>query len=263
VSTQTDTLATWEQAEIERSSNEASRRAAGIRATPVSIVQRYAAPPHDTPFPLEYAYAMVGDVRGCHVLDMGCGTGADATLLAMRGAEVSAVDISPDLLELATYRSALDGQAQRVTVRCGSAHAIPVPDQSVDLVFGNAVLHHVDLELTAREVHRVLKPGGRAVFKEPIRDSRALAFVRRLVPYRQPDVSPFERPLRRDEIRAFGARFGGLRTREFELPFVPLARLLRLPRRVLAWLQRCDAALLRRVPFLRRFASICVFEVAR
>ena len=42
---------------------------------------------------------------------------------------------------------------------------------------------------------RVLKPGGRAVFKEPVRASRLLRLARAFVPYRRSDVSPFERPL--------------------------------------------------------------------
>jgi SAM-dependent methyltransferase len=257
------TLLTWEQAEIVRSSNEASRVASDIRPTSPGIFRRYAAPGLDTPYPLEYMYALVGDVSGRRVLDLGCGTGADSVLLAARGADVSAVDISPELLTLASQRAALDGQAERIVTLCGSTHDIPVPDASIDLVFGNAVLHHVDLALTAREVRRVLKPGGRAIFKEPMRDSKALAFLRGLIPYRQPDVSPFERPLRLDEVRAFASGFTRWRTREFELPFVALGRLLRLSRRVQFFLQHADAALLRQLPFLRRFATVSVFEVVR
>lgn len=258
-----ETLTTWEQAEIVRSSNEASRVASNIRPTSSGIFRRYASPSLDSPYPLEFMYALVGDVRGRRVLDLGCGTGADSVLLAARGADVSAVDISPDLLALASERASLDGQAERIVPLCGSTHDIPVPDASMDLVFGNAVLHHVDLTLTAREVRRVLKPGGRAIFKEPIRDSRTLAFLRTLVPYRQPDVSPFERPLRLEEVRGFASGFSQWRSREFELPFVPLARLLRLPRGIQAWVQRVDAALLRRFRVLRRLATVNVFEVVR
>lgn len=257
------TLTTWEQAEIVRSSNEASRVAPDIRPTSPGIFRRYAAPALDTPYPLEYMYALVGDVSGRRVLDLGCGTGADSVLLAARGAEVSAVDISAELLALASQRASLDGQADRIVTLRGSTHDIPVPDASLDLVFGNAVLHHVDLTLTAREVRRVLKPGGRAIFKEPIRDSKILTFLRRLIPYRQPDVSPFERPLRLDEVRGFASGFAHWRAREFELPFVALGRLLRLPRGVQSFLQLADAVLLRRLRLLRRFATVTVFEVVR
>lgn len=256
-------ISNWEQAEISRSSTEASRVAPGIRPTPAGILARYARATLDTPFPLEYAYALAGDVKGLHVLDYGCGTGADSVLLAARGAHVSAMDISPDLLALASRRAELDHQQHAIVPLCGSAHAIPLPDASVDLVFGNAILHHLDLALTAGEVHRVLKPGGRAIFKEPIRDSRTLAAIRRVIPYRTPDVSPFERPLRRDELGAFASRFARWHSRDFELPFVPLGRLARLPRSAQRRLQKMDARLLQQWPKLGHFASIQVFEVVR
>ena len=254
-------LLIWEQAEIKRSSTEASRIAAGIRPTSEGVRRRYAAPPADTPYPLEYAYYLLGDVRGQHVLDFGCGTGADSTLIAARGAQVTSMDLSPDLLELATRRVELDGYGGAVTTLCGSAHEIPLPDASVDVVFGNAILHHVDLAVAAREIHRVLKPGGRAIFKEPMRNSRVVAFLRRLIPYQAADVSPFERPLRGDEVASFAARFSHWHHRSFRLPFVPLLALVstRLERRAHAW----DLALLRRFPALAYLATVMVFEVRK
>ena len=257
------TLMTWEQAEIVRSSNEASRVASNIRPTSPGIFRRYAAPTLDTPYPLEYMYALVGDVRGRRVLDLGCGTGADSVLLAARGADVSGVDISPELLTLASQRAALDGQAERIVTLCGSTHDIPVPDASIDLVFGNAVLHHVDLALTAREVRRVLKPGGRAIFAEPIRNSKTIAAVRRLIPYRQPDISPFERPLRFDEIVSFSSRFSSYEHREFEMPFVQLMRVCHVGPALLRRVYQLDVQLLRRFPHLRHFASGIVFQVRK
>jgi SAM-dependent methyltransferase len=257
------TLQVWEQAEIERSSGEAARTADGVRPTSPSILKRYASPPADTVYALEYAYHLAGDVRGRHVLDLGCGSGQNAAILAARGARVSAMDISPDLLGLAARRAQLDGLAPAITTLCGSAHAIPLPDASVDLVFGNAILHHLDLDLTSREVHRVLRPGGRAIFKEPMRNSRVIAFLRRLIPYRQPDISPFERPLRHDEIERFAARFSAWRGRSFDLPVVQLAAKVGLAPAALSWLRRWDRRLLDRSPTLGRLASVLVFEVRK
>lgn len=254
-------LLTWEQAEIKRSSTEATKIASGIRPTSAGVRTRYASPPADTAYPLEYAYHLLGDVRGLHVLDFGCGTGADSTLIAARGAAVTSMDISPDLLELAARRVELDGFGGAITTLCGSAHQIPLPDGSVDVVFGNAILHHVDLELASREIHRVLKPGGRAVFTEPTRNSRLIAFLRGLIPYQAADVSPFERPLRRDEIAAFAARFARVHARAFRLPFVPLVGLL--ARRFEHQAYALDRTLLRRFPALAYFATVTVFEVRK
>jgi SAM-dependent methyltransferase len=253
----------WEQAEIKRSSSEAARTAANVRPTSPAILKRYATPPASTIYALEYAYHLAGDVRGRHVLDLGCGSGQNASILASRGAQVSAMDISPDLLDLTARRAQLDGLSPRITPVEGSTHQIPLPDSSVDLVFGNAILHHVDLDLTAREVHRVLKPGGHAVFKEPLRNSRLIAFVRNLIPYRQPDVSPFERPLRLDEIQRFASPFARWHRREFELPVVAVARLLRLSPDLQTRIREWDRRVLDRLPFLRRFATVIVFEVVK
>src|SRR5688572_6376300 len=117
-------LLLWEQAEVYRSSQEAARAAGGLRATPPDVLHRYRTPPATTVFPLEYAYHLVGDVAGACVLDLGCGTGENASILAASGAHVVAMDISPDLLGLAARRADVDGVA--ITTVCGSAHAIPL-----------------------------------------------------------------------------------------------------------------------------------------
>jgi SAM-dependent methyltransferase len=261
VGTDAHSLLTWERAEIKRSSTEASK-AAAIRPTAAGLLKRYTFNEANTPYPLEYAFHLVGDAHGQRALDLGSGTGANSTLLAARGARVTSMDISPDLLTLAERRVELDGFGDSITTVCGSAHAIPLPSNSLDLVFGAAVLHHLDLALTAQEVYRVLKPGGRAIFMEPTRNSRLLAFLRKLIPYQAADVSPFERPLRDDEIASFSSLFTRQQTRRFRLPFVPLLRLL-LPKRFERRIFRWDQALLQRWPRLGYFATVTVFEVQK
>src|SRR5262249_22074340 len=135
-------------------------------------LKRYMAPPADTCYPLEYAYHLLGDARGKQVLDYGCGDGIHALTLARRGARVKSLDISPELIAIARRRLHINGIDASVEFIVGSAHEIPLPDESVDVVFGIAILHHLDLALSAREVYRVLKPGGRAIFQEPVRNSR-------------------------------------------------------------------------------------------
>jgi SAM-dependent methyltransferase len=253
-------LDVWERAEVVRSATEAALTPA-LRTTPRSIVQRYAAARADTPFALEYAHHLMGNVNGRRVLDLGCGSGGNACLLAARGATVWAMDISRDLLALTVRRAGLDGVAARIWPLHGSAHAIPLADRSVDLVFGNAVLHHLSLEIAAREVRRVLAPGGRAVFREPIRNSRLASALRRLVPYRQPDVSPFEHPLRNADVAAFASAFDTSARRDFELPLTRLATILKLSSKAQTLLRRSDHAALARWPSLRVFAAMTVLEV--
>src|SRR3954464_14762455 len=95
------TIRAWEEAEIDRSSAEA-------RHTPIDRLRmtewnlrRYLDPPADTPYPLEYAFHMIGNVSGKTVLDYGCGNGENSLPLAARGARVIGLDVSADLLDLA------------------------------------------------------------------------------------------------------------------------------------------------------------------
>lgn len=260
----TDTqMQTWERAEIERSSVEATLTPdAALRVTHGTF-ERYSAPPADTVYPLEYAYHLLGDVTGRRIVDFGCGSGANTVLLANRGATVVGVDISADLIGLARRRLDVSGRPGGAEFVVGSAHDLPFPDDSIDVVFGIAILHHLDLELVSREVHRVLKPGGRAIFQEPVRNSRIIRFVRSLIPYRAPDVSPFERPLTDRELAAFGRRFTSSRSRPFLLPHVQLGQVLPVVRNFWRQLYAADGAILRALPALKHLAGIRVIELTK
>ena len=131
------------------------------------------------------------------------------------------------------------------------------------MVFGIAILHHLDLQLVSREVHRVLRPGGRAIFQEPVRNSAVVRFLRSLIPYRAPDISPYERPLTDEELQQFTAPFASTRVRAFGLPYVQAGQLLPVVKKRIDAIYRSDAALLRRFPSLRYYAGIRVIEVTR
>jgi SAM-dependent methyltransferase len=131
------------------------------------------------------------------------------------------------------------------------------------VVFGIAILHHLDLKLVCREVLRVLRPGGRAIFQEPVRNSPTLKFLRSLIPYHAPDISPFERPLTDQELRTFAAPFSSARLRAFGLPHVQLGRLLPVVNKRVDLLYRSDQVLLERLPALAYYAGIRVIELTK
>jgi SAM-dependent methyltransferase len=252
----------WERAEVARSAVEAGlTRDASLRVS-ARTVARYERPRADTPYPLEYSYHLLGDVRGRRVLDFGCGSGANSILLANRGAHICAIDISEDLLRLAARRMQVNGRNGASFV-AASAHQLPLPDSSVDVVFGIAILHHLDLRLVRSEVHRVLRPGGRAIFQEPVRNSRLVRRIRSWIPYRAPDVSPFERPLTDRELRDFARPFSAYRARAFRLPHVAVGEALPFISKRPALLYRLDGALLRLLPGLAHYAGVRVIEVVK
>ncbi len=112
------------------------------------------------------AKALGGDPgRYERALEIGAGTGY-FTLNLVRGGvigEAVATDISPGMLETMSSSAERLGLDVR-TVRC-EADKLPFPDESFDLVFGHAVLHHLpDLEAAFAEFRRVLRPGGTLAF---------------------------------------------------------------------------------------------------
>jgi len=100
---------------------------------------------------------------GQRVLDVGCGTGVVAVTAARRGAKVTGLDLSPDLLERARKNASI--AAVDVDFTEGDAEALPYPDASFDVVlsqFGHMFAPRP--VVAAQEMLRVLKTGGRAAF---------------------------------------------------------------------------------------------------
>src|SRR5690348_586778 len=116
----------WESAEIARSGIEAqlTRQTTAGRLSEKTL-RRYQSPPADTWFPLEYAYHLLGDVRGRRVVDFGCGSGANSVHLALRGASLAGLDISESLIQLARQRLAANGVERTARFVVGSAHDTP------------------------------------------------------------------------------------------------------------------------------------------
>ena len=261
--TNQDELDKWEAAEKRRSAHEASHTEVSSLVISSGVMDRYLSPPSETNYPLEYSYYLLGDVSGKVVLDFGCGNGENSVLLSKRGAKVIAMDLSPDLLTLAKQRAQANNADDDITYLVSSAHDIQLPDESVDVVFGMAILHHLDLKLAAGEVHRVLRKGGRAIFQEPVRNSKVMKLVRDLIPYRSPDVSPYERPLTDSELRRFGEGFSKYRARGFWLPYINLARILPIYDQLIHPMAKFDGMLLRRIPALGHYAGVRVIELTK
>src|SRR6188768_2520779 len=127
------------------------------------------------------AFGRLGDLRGRRALDYGCGHGMAAVVLARAGADVTAFDLSPGYVAEAHERLRANGVAG--TVVAADGENLPFPDRSFDAVWGNAVLHHLDLARAGRELARVMKPGGVAVFCEPWGGNPLLSLARRWLPY--------------------------------------------------------------------------------
>ena len=97
---------------------------------------------------------------GDDVLDLACGTGALAELLAGRGARVTGVDLAPALIETARERAAEQGL--EIAYRVADAEALELPDASFDAIGSTCgIMFAPDHAASARELARVTRPGGR------------------------------------------------------------------------------------------------------
>ncbi|NOX44125.1 MAG: class I SAM-dependent methyltransferase [Caldiserica bacterium] len=106
----------------------------------------------------ERALAVAGVRPGRVAADIGAGTGFMTEGLLNRGLRVIAIEPSAAMRAQMARKFA---EAERLEIREGTAEAIPIPDASVDYVFANMCLHHVERPPRAiREMARVLRPGG-------------------------------------------------------------------------------------------------------
>ena len=111
--------------------------------------------------PVRYAFLEPGQ----RVLDVGCGGGIDTILAARRvgpDGRATGLDILEEMCERGRHHAAEAGVGDLTEFRQGEMEAIPLPDQSVDVVISNGVLNlSVRKSRALAEIFRVLVPGGR------------------------------------------------------------------------------------------------------
>jgi SAM-dependent methyltransferase len=138
--------------------------------------------------------AVAAAARDRFVLEYGCFTGAMIPVLAKCAPrKILGIDISRNAIAEAKLKH---GSVAHFGVM--DCHRLALADDSLDAVVGRAILHHLDFDTAIREIRRVLKPGGHAVFIEPLRDNPAGKLLRLLTP-RARTVD--ELPLSQSQIR--------------------------------------------------------------
>ena len=103
------------------------------------------------------------DLNGARVLDIGCGSGGITLSLALNhgAARVTGIDVEAPACNAARERAHEAGAADRVTIRQVEPGPFKLADRSFDVVFSkDAIIHVADKDMLAREVFRVLEPGG-------------------------------------------------------------------------------------------------------
>ncbi len=205
------------------------------------------------------AFDALGDVHGKRVLDLGCGHGMASVVLARRGARVVACDLSPGYLREGRLRARANS-VQAHFLAC-DGERLPFGDASFDRIWGNAILHHLDLHRATREIDRILAPGGIAVFCEPWGGNRWLSWARQALPYPGKQRTADESPLRPCDLRQLCDAFPSLQVRGFQL-LAMLGRVFR-QQRLIAGLAWCDDFLMRRWPGWQQYCRYVVVIIRK
>ena len=110
------------------------------------------------------------NTKNLSVLEVGCGLGTDGAQFAKAGAKYTGIDLTDAAVELAKRRFELFNLPG--TFRVADAERLLFANNSFDIVYSHGVLHHTpDTATAVREIHRVLRPGGKAVVMLYHRDS--------------------------------------------------------------------------------------------
>ena len=196
----------------------------------------------------------LGDLKGKRVLEIGCGAGKIAVLMAKSGAQVTAFDLSPHSVRVARESSLINETVINFAVSAGEH--LPFADGSFDVIYGKAILHHLDINIGKCDLYRVLKNDGKAVFIEPMGMNPLLTFARKYAPYPHKNPVGVDRPLTYADMDSWteSAKFKEYRE----------VQLLSMIERGFGWgmefpvLRKIDEYLLKNVPFLRRFCRYVV-----
>lgn len=263
----------------------AHEAAAGVEPLSAHDRARYTAPPANTIYPREDYHRRLAPAPGKRVLEIACGNGIDASILAHNGAEVFAYDLSEESVALTRKRAQVNGVADRVhSTQASDLDEAFADEPPFDHVVGYAALHHLpDMLALARQAARRVKPGGSVVFAEPVVNSQALLWLRNRVPLRIDPATDDETPLTDRDVRAFASAFSlachaspdsgdyadsgdagdsGGEARYFQIT----SRIWRFwpdRPRLCAALHRADAWLQRLCPPAWRLATVCVFECTK
>jgi SAM-dependent methyltransferase len=165
---------------------------AGFKAQQREMWATFAPTATFTTQPAAHLVAFARIQPGDRVLDVGTGTGVAAVTAARKGARVSAIDLTPALLDHARENGRIAGVD--VEWKEGDAEQIPFPDEAFDVVISQfAHMFAPRPDVAIGEMRRVLKPGGRVAFSTWPPDEfvgRTFGFVGRHMPPPPPGAAP-------------------------------------------------------------------------
>lgn len=159
-----------------------------------------------------FAVKILGSLKNKKIFNPGCGAGEEAVYLAKKGALVWAVDLSSGMLKIAEKLANSFKVRSRIIFKKMNVEICDFPDEGFDFVFGNSILHHIDINKATSEFSRILKKNGKAVFIEPLFYNPIINLYRFLANQVR---TTSEHPLRNRDIQIFKKNFRQVNHYEF------------------------------------------------
>lgn len=209
-----------------------------------------------------YKSILVNRSKGGQVLEYGCGLSSFSYLLAHKGAAFArGIDISDVAIEQANDRAVREGLAHKMEFLVMDAEQLEFQDNSFDVICGNGILHHLDLNKSYQELSRTLKPDGLAIFTEPLGHNPLINWYRNRTPgIRTED----EHPLFISDIKLAHQFFNKVETKYFFLATLACSpfRKYKFFKGLVRFCDGIDTILFSVFPFLRKHAWMVVISMS-
>lgn len=167
----------------------------------------------EAPTALENRFILgcMGNLKGKRLLDIGSGLGESSVYFALRGAQVTMVDISPGMIQAG--RELASKYGVKIDFIISAIEDLDVDADRYDFVYLANTIHHVPArEAIFGKIHRALKPGGCFFSYDPLRYNPIINVYRRMATKVRTEG---ESPLTRADLRLAKRYFPSVRHREF------------------------------------------------
>lgn len=194
---------------------------------------------------------------GKRLLEYGCGNGIESKLWIELGSNLTGIDISEEGINKAkTNMNKNEFEADYYVM---NAEETSFGESNFDLVVGSAILHHLDIEKSYKEIARILKPDGHIVFLEPLGHNPLLNLFRKITPKLRTED---EHPLLIDDLKLLDKYFYKNTIEYFTLftflaiPFLKLRNF----EKILYKLKKIDDYIFNKLPFLQKYSWMCIIH---
>ena len=144
------------------------------------------------------------------VLDYGCGIGHSLKkVMYFSPKKITGIDISEISIQKAKKISGINANVELLVDNCEKTK---FNDKTFDIVYGTGILHHLNIKICLKEINRILKPGGKFLFIEPLGTNPIINLYRKLTPKSR---SEDEHPLVNQDFNLIQSQFGKIKIKYY------------------------------------------------